>query len=207
MITDVGLDLDGVVFDFATVVQKHFSDYLKRDLPFPRTWEFYEEWDLTAGQFYDLLDLFTHEREMFDVEAPIPKTMVGWQALRDQGLNIHIITHRSPSAYGQTVKWLERYRLIPDSLHFSGDKARILSAITSGESASIDDHYEQYISYCRNGVNAFLFDQPWNRNHAGRRVHTLPEFAEYVRVYNQYNGLEAKYGTEVRESVFAGDFF
>lgn len=194
MITDVAVDIDGVLFDFSTVVTKHFSEYYNKQFSVPTCWEFFAEWGMTADEFYETLDKLTYEREIFNDEAPIPKTMVGWQALRDQGLRIHVITHRSPSAQGQTIKWLERYRLIPDTLHFSGQKAEILTAISLDECASIDDHYEQYAEYKNYGVNAYMYTQHWNRGYLGRRVQTLPEFSEVIRVHNQYCNSEIKYG-------------
>lgn len=190
MITDVAVDIDGVLFDFATTVQKHFSEYFQTAFPKPTTWEFYEHWNLSAKQFYDTLDLLTDERDLFNDSAPLPKTMVGWQALREQGLRIHIITHRSPTAYAQTIKWLERYRLIPDTLHFSGQKADIINALAVDECASIDDHVFQYNEYRDSGVHGYLYTQPWNDQYAGRRVNTLPEFANIIKTHNEYWKME-----------------
>lgn len=193
MITDVGVDLDGVVFDFATVSVKHFSDYLGRELSSPTKWKFYEDWDLTARQFYELLDTLTQDREIFNDPAPIPKSMVGWQALRDQKVRIHVLTHRSDKAWAQTVRWLERYRMIPDSLHFTGEKAAVLSNIALDEACAIDDHYDQYLSYRDHHVQAFLFDQPWNHGYPASRVKTLPEFANYIKTYNDFHSLDHTY--------------
>jgi hypothetical protein len=199
MITDVAIDLDGVMFDFSTAITKRFSEHFGVQFPTPVNWEFYEEWGLSASNFYQILDKLTVETELFNEGAPIYKTLVGWNNLRDQGLNIHIITHRSQSAYGQTIKWLERYQLIPDSLHFTGNKAEVLQAITVDESASIDDHVEQYVNYQTMGVRGYLFTHDWNRNYPARRVSNLPEFAEEIRLYNQYWTMEAKHSiaTEV----------
>ena len=96
MITDVAIDLDGVVFDFSRVVTAVFSKYLKTDLPTPTKWEFFDEWNMTASDFYSLLDHLTVETEFFNSESPIRHTMVGWQSLREQNLRIHVITHHMP---------------------------------------------------------------------------------------------------------------
>ena len=196
MITDVGIDLDGVLFDFSAVVTKHFSEYFGQEFPTPQGWEFYEEWGLSASAFYELLDKLTYEREIFNDAAPISKSMVGWQNLKEQGLKLHVITHRSPSAYGQTVRWLERYRMIPDSLHFSGQKADILNAISTDESAAIDDYIEQYRDYENAGVRSYMFRQQWNRGYPVRHVDTLPEFADAIKLYNQYWKMENKHTIE-----------
>ena len=193
MITDVAIDVDGVLFDFAGVVTKHFSDYFGTELPAPKNWEFFEDWGLSAEAFYTLLDHLTVEREIFNEGSPIPKTMVGWQAMREQGLRLHVITHRSWSAHAQTIQWLERYQLIPDSLHFTGDKAPVLASLALDEFASIDDHYDQYAHYKAYDTKAFLFTQPWNAGHPGRRVSNLVEFADAIKLYNQYWSAENAY--------------
>ncbi|NBS71322.1 hypothetical protein EBT31_20795 [bacterium] len=187
MITDVAIDLDGVVFDFSRVVTAVFSKYLKTDLPTPTKWEFFDEWNMTASDFYTLLDHLTVETEFFNSESPIRHTMVGWQSLREQNLRIHVITHRSHCAYDQTVKWLERYRLIPDTLHFAGDKAPILSALMIDEGASVDDNIGQYEDYFDMGIRSYLFNQPWNsQKKNARRVNNLIEFADDIKLYNKY---------------------
>lgn len=200
MITDVAIDMDGVLFDFASVITKHFSEYFGTELPAPKGWEFFSEWGLSADSFYTLLDHLTTERELFNEGSPIPKSMVGWKSLREQGLRLHVITHRSWSAHAQTIKWLERYRFIPDSLHFTGDKAPVLASISTDEFAAIDDHYEQYAEYKAYGTKAFLFTQPWNEGHPGRRVSTLEEFADAIKLYNEYWKSENKF--ELMEQVF-----
>ena len=195
MITDVAIDLDGVMFDFARVVTSVFSRYFDKDLPAPQNWEFYDEWGLTAHEFYALLDHLTVETEFFNSESPIRHTLKGWQNLRQQGLSLHIITHRSPCAYDQTVRWLERYRLIPDTLHFSGDKARILTAIQKDESASVDDYIVQYENYEDAGVRSYLFTQQWNlRKKNARRITNLMDFAEDIKLYNTYWTSELRSG-------------
>lgn len=195
MITDVGIDLDGVLFDFARVVTAVFSKHLDTQLPLPKKWEFFDEWGMTAPQFYSLLDELTVETEFFNSESPIVKTMSGWQKLREQDLRLHIITHRSHYAYDQTVHWLERYRLIPDSLHFSGDKAPILQSLTIDESAAIDDNIDQYLCYTDMGTRCYMFNHSWNMELSGaRRVNNLIEFAENIKLYNDYWTQEHSYG-------------
>lgn len=187
MITDVGVDLDGVLFDFSRAVVDTFSKVLGPGLPYPSKWEFYEDWGLTAGEFYELLDTLTIDEELFDSYPPIAHTAEGWSDLKSQGVRIHIITHRSMVATTQTMRWLERYRLVPDTIHFTGKKAQVLSAISERRAIAIDDHYEQHLNYQDHGILSFLFDQPWNsRYHEHSRMFTLPEFSQYIRKYNEY---------------------
>lgn len=184
VITDVAVDIDGVMFNFATVIQERTSQFMGVTLPFPTRWEFYEDWGMTHDGFHSYLKRLAVEEDIFDHGSPYHNTTEGWKSLREQGLNIHIITHRPWEAYEQTIKWLERFRFIPDTLHFTGDKASVLAGTTDDECASIDDHYEQYCMYHNRGVHSFLRAQPWNAGHPARRTKDLLDFAESIQFYN-----------------------
>ncbi len=197
-ITDVAIDLDGVMFDFASSATFYFSRHLGKPLPAPTHWEFYEDWGLDARTFYKLLDELTAEHDLFDSGAPIHMTDDGVTFLREMGINIHVITHRSPVAFRQTSQWLERFNLLPDGLHFTGMKAEMLTAITNGSCAAVDDHYAQYVSYEHHGVKSFLFNQPWNLAYPNcRRVSNLHEFAQAVYLHNYYWSEEESHLQEV----------
>lgn len=202
MITDVGLDLDGVLFNFSSVAVDHFSKVLGRPLTFPTTWEFYTEpaWDITKAEFDLLLEEATVEHEIFDQGAPIAGTKEGWNALRELGLNIHIITSRSPGAMTQTTRWLERHNILPDSLHFAHNKAGVLDAVTQAKAVALDDHFDQCVNYRAYGITSFLFDQEWNKKFPARRVFSLAHFARYIAIHNDYWVLEDEF--ERMEEVF-----
>lgn len=184
MITDVAVDIDGVMFDFATVIHEKTSKYMGVPLSYPTQWEFYKEWGMTSENFHAYLRRLAVEDDIFNQGSPYHNTKEGWSSLREQGLKIHIITHRPWEGYEQTVRWLERFQLIPDTLHFTGDKAGVLQGIAEGEYASIDDHYEQYASYYYRGAYSFLHTQPWNDGYPARRADDLLDFAEAIKFYN-----------------------
>jgi hypothetical protein len=189
VITDVAIDLDGVVFDFAESATFYFSRHLNKSLPRPTTWEFYTDWGLEAWEFYTMLDELTEEHDIYDSGAPLQNTIEGWNSLVTQGVNIHVITHRSPRAYTQTCRWLERFNMLADSLHFTGNKPETLHAcaVGGGALAAIDDNIHQYDAYIKNGVKAYLYTQPWNsRAVNASRVSDLMEFAEAVRINNDF---------------------
>lgn len=206
MITDVGLDLDGVLFDFSSAVTDSFSRILGRELPAPTTWEFYKDWGLRKEEFYALLATVTVDDELFDHGSPINGTVQGWELLRALGVNIHIITHRSMLAMNQTTKWLERYNLIPDGLYFTGDKALVLSSIAEEQAVAVDDHYDHYLDYHLMGLTAFVFHQPWNKDYSARRVHSLQELAQYIESHNNYALLEDKYHSMTRKLEYESSF-
>lgn len=184
MITDVGVDIDGVMFDFATVIHEQTSQYMGVPLSFPSRWDFYEDWGMTSENFYSYVKRLAIENDIFNHGSPYHNTKEGWASLRSQGIKIHVITYRPWEAYEQTVHWLERFQLIPDTLHFTGQKAGVLKGISSGEYASIDDHYDQYKQYQHEGAHAFVRTQPWNEKFHARRSNDLLDFAETIRFYN-----------------------
>lgn len=190
MITDVGIDLDGVLYNFAHEFREYCSARLQRDdLPYPTHWEFYEDWGLDRDTFYRWLNEATKEVQLFNKGLPLPHAIEGWEKLRSMGLNIHVLTHRHPMAYAQTAEWLLHFGFEPDSLHFGADK-RVLKTIAKGQAAALDDYVGYYTDYNEAGVKAFLMTQPWNADHPGRRVPDLLAFAHAVEVHNEYHLME-----------------
>lgn len=186
MITDVGIDLDGVMYDFATEFRKYCAFRLGRtDLPEPRHWEFYEDWGLDKDTFYSWLTEATVNDELFFTGKPYDNTIEGWQKLRSMGMRIHVLTHRHIEAVAQTSEWLRKHNFIPDSLHFGFDKAH-LEGLAIDQAAAIDDYTKYYDEYEETGVKAFLRNQPWNSHHHGRRVDDLLDFANAVETYNKF---------------------
>lgn len=190
MITDVGIDMDGVMYDFAGAFKEYCAERLNRtDLPDPRHWEFYEDWGLSKETFYEWLTDATINDYLFYRGNAYDNTIAGWKKLRDMGLRIHILTHRHIEAVGQTAEWLQEHGFIPDSMHFGFDKT-LLEAIAIDQAAAIDDYTKYYDEYEQVGVKAFLRTHEWNKNHHGRRVDDLLGFADAVETYNNYYKFE-----------------
>lgn len=191
MITDVGIDIDGVLYDFAGAFHTYAERILERKLPAPSKWDFYTDWGLSDFHFQRMLRDATEEMHIFMMQPPLEGVHSGWQSLLDQDIKIHILTHRHPEAYVQTVSWLKINNLLPHGLHFGQNKT-ILKMLAKGECAAIDDHYLYYKEYVDAGIISFLNTQPWNQTFNGNRVANLNEFAELVRLYNEYHKHFAK---------------
>lgn len=185
LITDVGIDLDGVVYPFMNAFKKYCIDVLERtDFPDPKTWEFYEEWDIGKEQFNEMLRSAPVSHRLFASEYPMKQVREGWDMLRDLGVKMHVITARPSTAWAQTAEWLHDHDLIPDHLHFTHDKT-VLSHVASNESAMIDDHVDYYTQLEQSGVLAVLQTQPWNIYHdRAIRADSLVDFATLVKNVN-----------------------
>jgi hypothetical protein len=191
VITDVGIDMDGVMYDFV----KEFKAYCQKHLPFseplpdPTHWEFYEDWGISRDTFYEMLTEATIKEQLFSRGSAYDNTFAGWNKLKTMGIHIHIMTHRHIEAVGQTAEWLNRHGFVPDSMHFGTNKT-ILESIAIDQAAAIDDYIEYYDEYESIGVKAFLRTQEWNMRHRGRRVPDLLAFATAVETYNNYYEME-----------------
>lgn len=191
MITDVGIDMDGVMYDFADAFRTYCENRMRVNysLPEPKHWEFYEDWGLDKDTFYEWLTDATINDSLFYRGRAYDNTFAGWKKLRDMGLRIHILTHRHIEAVGQTADWLQDHGFVPDSMHFGVDKT-LLEAIAIDQAAAIDDYTKYYDQYEQVGVKAFLRTHEWNKKHHGRRVSDLLGFADAVETYNNYYKFE-----------------
>lgn len=184
-ITDVGIDLDGVVYPFMNAFKKYCIDVLGRtDFPDPKTWEFYEEWGISKDHFNQMLHSAPVSHRLFASEYPMKYVREGWDMLREQNVRMHVITARPSTAWAQTAEWLHDHELVPDHLHFTHDKT-VLSHVAANESAMIDDHVEYYTQLEQSGVLAVLQTQPWNKYHTNAiRANSLVDFAKLVKNVN-----------------------
>ena len=184
MITDVGIDMDGVIYDFAKVFHEYAQNRMNKELSKPTKWDFYKEWGMLDEQFDEWLIEGVQELRLFNCDAPMENTVEGWNLLKQNDIKIHVLTHRGHVSYEQTVQWLNRFGLYPDSLHFGTNKG-ILKTFATDECASIDDYPLYYTKYDRAGVISFLRTQPWNEQMYARRVKDLLDFANKVITINE----------------------
>ena len=185
MITDVGIDMDGVLYPFATAFKQYCQRRMgKYRLPEPTHWHFYQDWGMDALQFQEwLVDACETER-VFSCFPPSPNDVAAINKLRDNGIKIHILTHRLPEAWEQTVWWLNEYDLVPDSLHF-GDNKNIIKSLAQDECALVDDHIPFVEKAFAEGINAYVLRQPWNSGGLVRYVDSVTQFAVKVLKHNE----------------------
>lgn len=180
-ITDVGVDLDGVIYPFVEAFRTYCAHRLGTpDLPSPVDWHFYREWGIADHEFVSYLEEASDTHNLFGMMPPEAGTHDGWQLLKDIGVRIHVITHRPPAAWGQTATWLRTWGLIPDSLMFTNDKTVVSHFADPGKAAMIEDYVVNHDHLVDAGVFAVLLDRPWNFGHAGIRVRSFADFAALI---------------------------
>lgn len=184
-ITDIGIDMDGVMYPFMDAFKKYCVQELGiTEFSEPTKWDFYEDWGITKENFNQMLRSAPVTHRLFASEYPMKHVREGWDLLREMGMKLHVITARPTTAWSQTADWLHDNGLVPDHLHFTHDKT-ILSYVKNKEAAMIDDHVEYYLQLEKSGILAVLHSQPWNDSYQGAiRARSLVDFANIVKSVN-----------------------
>lgn len=179
MTIHVGLDLDGCMYPFITgYCRKYGPPEASHD-----EWNeyaYYRTWGITDEQFKGHLKSGALWKGLYDEEAPYVGVIGAWARLKELPVKTHVITYRPREAWGPTIKWLEAFAMQPDSLHFSSDKT-ILRAVAGPDAKHLimcEDTVAQFEALMDAGIDAWLIDQPWNREiETDKR---LPDFAAFV---------------------------
>lgn len=162
---DIGLDLDGVMYDFDNTLKHYLVEYEGFDpdtLPLPPlSWNFYkDQWGMTDEEFVTHCVNATNRGVMFKHGEPFEDVVEVVNRLRDNGHRIHIITNRSfgEKAHHNTSDWLREYGIPFDSLIFAKWKPIVRPDVM------LDDYARNYTDMWDAGVETWLFDRPWNQD-------------------------------------------
>lgn len=162
----IAVDLDDVLCKYVESLKTYCEVRLLRDLPFPESWEFSEQWGLTRDQLVDYMRSFALEGN-FDylplVDDHAPHYLADWRA---QGHKVKIVTARGHLVEDQvfrgvvlfdTARWLKKNRIEYDSLHFVRDKTEVPMDVL------IDDSPDHLEGCWFEGARAVVMDRPYNR--------------------------------------------
>lgn len=176
----VGIDLDGVCYDFSASVRAYL-DTLGGLPHYPAVtrWEFYEDWGLDLAGFLDVCHDGVDAGVIFTHGEPYPNTAEAFARIKAAGHSIHVITDRSFGKGGAseaaTRAWLDCHGLPFDSLTFSADKTVVRI------DTMVDDKPDNYHALEAVGVDARLLSRPWNMHVPNaKRVLDLLHFAEVI---------------------------
>lgn len=177
----IGIDLDGVCYDFAASVRRYMEDTQCDTTQCSEAlrWEFYEDWGMSLGEFLDCFSKGVNTGTIFWYGDPHPGTREALQTLREYGHTLHIITDRSIGSPGiaaySTLRWLAEHNIPYDTITFSKDKTVVPTDFM------IDDKLENYDELDGVGCEVWLFDRPWNQAPGPRRrVYSIEEFVQAV---------------------------
>lgn len=179
----VGIDLDGVCYDFAASVREYLCNTVgshdESACTDPLRWEFYEDWGLDLPAFLDAFHAGVNAGVIFAHGDPHPNVAEAFMRIKAAGHSIHIVTDRAMGEPGAseaaTSAWLHRHGLPFDSLTFSADKAAV------NLDTMVDDKPSNYEALRAAGVDAYLLTRAWNKHVPNaQRVLDLLHYAEVI---------------------------
>jgi 5'(3')-deoxyribonucleotidase len=181
----LGVDLDGVVADFARGLKPIAAEWLGVS-PATLTDEIsygFLEWGLERAGGYDALHRFAvKERELFAKLAPIAGAPAALRRLSAAGeIRIRIITHRlyihwfHKEAIRQTTEWLEHHGIPYWDICFMRDKAAV------GANLYLEDSPENIQALRAAGHETIVVVNSTNRELPGPRAESWEEIEALVR--------------------------
>jgi 5'(3')-deoxyribonucleotidase len=179
----VGLDMDGVVYQFENAVRHHLithRGYQLNQLPDARSWRFFQEWGIADDDFDPICAEAIENGILFTWGEPYEGTAQQLQRLVDDGHTLHVVTARGigapGGAEGATKAWLSQYLPPISSLTFSKDKTIVRTDVF------LEDKLSNYDALITSGVRATLINRPWNQQESTypwrRRVDSIEEFVD-----------------------------
>lgn len=161
----VGIDLDGVLYDFADSFRRYLvasGKVLEGVLPSgePSTWTFYEDWGFSLAEFIQICNDGVDAGIIFRGPAR-EGASEAVNKIKNLGHTIHIITDRKfgsdpVNSEIATKEWLSEHNIPYDTLTFSADKTCVATHLF------VEDKLENYDALVAAGVEAYLIDRPWN---------------------------------------------
>lgn len=181
----LGVDLDGVVADFALGLKPIAAEWLgvgESSLTDEISYGF-REWGLERAGGYDALHRFAvKERELFARLAPIAGAPAALRRLSAAGdIRIRIITHRlyihwfHKEAIRQTTEWLERHGIPYWDICFMRDKAAV------GANLYLEDSPENIAALRSAGHETIVVVNSTNRDLPAPRAESWEEIELLVR--------------------------
>ena len=181
----LGVDLDGVVADFARGLKPIAAEWLgvsEQTLTDDISYGF-REWGLERAGGYDALHRFAvKERELFARLPPMAGAPASLRRLSAIGaVRIRIITHRlyihwfHKEAIGQTTEWLEHHGIPYWDICFMRDKAAV------GANLYVEDSPDNIKALRAAGHETIVVVNSTNRELPGPRAESWEEIEALVR--------------------------
>ena len=183
----VGIDLDGVCYDFADSFRRYLSVTNRTEYKVafgePDKWHFYRDWGMTDDEFVNHCHLGADLGIIFGQGSPRDDAPSALQFIKAMGNSIHIVTDRSfgrslgtNSSERNTIKWLTRWEIPYDTIDFSSDKTSVKTDVF------VEDKLDNYDALVASGVDCYLVERPWNIDSGDcrKRVKSIQEFASIV---------------------------
>jgi hypothetical protein len=160
----IGLDIDSTLHHYWDLLQRVARERYGVELPY----EEQRDWGITALERDALVHCVeeTHSDENIEAGEPYPDAVESVRAWHNAGHWIHVTSHRRPSSYDATARWLEAIGLPFDDLHCSFDK--VSRCVELGVHVLVDDSPHNIERAREAGMVAATLLHPWNEDLAAR---------------------------------------
>lgn len=154
----IGLDIDGVVCDFANAANQYLADKLGV-APLPvNCWDWYKGYGIESEKawkdFWKWVQF--HETGFFESLEPEPDALEGIDRLENQGHDVCFITARPLWAKEATTEWFKNHWFGHLDIHFEKVKHVV------DRDLYVDDAVHQVTALQAEGKRAVLMLQPHN---------------------------------------------
>lgn len=189
----VGLDVDGVIFDFVSAFREEAQELFNRKFPsFSSDWEF-GNWKLSPNEWDELWDSVRNSTNWFSwKEKPFNKTTVQYMQTLDRISELCFITNRMPTAglpvLRQTQSQLYEFLRDFPTVLVRKDKGPAIAGL------ELDVYVDDYVvnlhraEECSPSTKLFLFNHTYNENlkipDTWTRIDSLKEVVKYVKERN-----------------------
>jgi hypothetical protein len=179
----IGLDLDGVCCDYVAYLRGFLlaAGCTPASLPEPRDYQL-SDWfdtpDARAAAHTAAVAAGLHR------DAPaLPGAQDGIRALRSAGARVVVVSARGsrgehPDQLRNDIRiWAQTHGIIFDDVRLGRPKS------AAGCDAYVDDSPDDVHALRAAGHLAVVFDQPWNRDIPGPRIHGWPQLPQQLAGY------------------------
>lgn len=154
----IGVDVDGVLFDFVGSLRWAWSgeEGPTDQYPEPNCWEMWDAWSMAKDAWVEATN-GSIARGLFRSGWAYPGALAGIRKLHELGHEVHLITARDRNRAGaDTADWLSHHNVPYDSLTFNADKT------CRRVDVFIEDNVENARAVQAAGTKVFLIHRPWN---------------------------------------------
>lgn len=162
----VGLDLDGVLYNFGDSVRRYLEtigqEHLWKSGPTEKPyWDFYKDWGWTGEEFVQMCNDGVDAGVIFRGPAREHAVSTAWR-LFNNGHDLVIITDRQfgsdpEKSHEATELWWNEHNFPPyHKLIFSSNKLEVYTDYF------VEDKLENYDALTAGGVDTWLVNRPWN---------------------------------------------
>jgi len=187
----LGLDLDGVVYNFVDEFRTYVSTQRRVDpasLAEIDKWEFYLDWGMTEGEYFETLQEAAIGGHIFKSGQIYEGAAEAVAEVRDMGFEIVAITARKLTdivldhqiIYDNTANWLTMNGIEFDELIVTNNK------VGHGLNVLVDDHLGNVHNFIAAGGKGFIFDRPWNQ---GSNYDRIMGWDDFPRKLAQLGGM------------------